>query len=58
MNIDGALREWFQHGRDKYELRRQQMIQVAEKAQLSHMCSELQITYDQRLAMFKEKYDC
>jgi len=58
MNIDGALREWFQHGRDKYELRRQQMIQVAEKANLSHMCSELQITYDQRLDMFKEKYDC
>lgn len=56
MNIDGALREWFQYGRDKYELRREQMTQVASKAGISHMCGELGVTYDQRLDLFREKY--
>jgi hypothetical protein len=56
MNIDGALREWWQYGRDVYELRRSQMIQVAKEAGISHMCQELSVTYDKRLEMFKEKY--
>lgn len=56
MNIDGALREWWQYGRDMYELRREQMTQVAKEAGISHMCQELSVTYDKRLEMFREKY--
>jgi hypothetical protein len=56
MNIDGALREWWQYGRDVYELRREQMTQVAKEAGISHMCQELSVSYDKRLEMFKEKY--
>jgi len=56
-NIDGALREWWQYGRDMYEKRRAQMTRVAQRAGISHMCNELERTYDDRLAMFKEKYE-
>ena len=53
----GALREWWQYGRDMYEKRRAQMTRVAQRAGISHMCNELERTYDDRLAMFKEKYE-
>jgi hypothetical protein len=56
MNIDGALREWFQYGKETYESRRAQMIQVADRAGISHMCGELGVTYEKRLDDFKEKY--
>jgi hypothetical protein len=55
-NIDGALREWFAHGRETYELRRQQLRKVAEESDLTGACRELDITYDDRITAFKEKY--
>lgn len=57
MNIDGALREWWQYGKETYEMRRQQMTQVASKAKISHMCTQLDVSYEDRLALFKEKYE-
>lgn len=57
MNIDGALREWWQYGPEMYEKRRAQMQKVAQRAGITHMCDELDTTYAARLAMFKEKYD-
>lgn len=57
MNIDGALREWWQYGPEMYEERRAQMQRVAQRAGLTHMCSELDVSFETRLAMFKEKYD-
>lgn len=56
-NIDGALREWFAHGRETYEMRRKQMIEIAERTNLRHGCSELDMTYDMALARFCQKYD-
>lgn len=56
MNIDGALREWWQHGRGLYEKRRMQMTEVAQRTGISHMCTELGVSYDMRLNLFKEKY--
>lgn len=55
-NIDGGLREWFAHGREVYELRREQMREVAEKAEISHITRELDITFDDRVDKYKEKY--
>ena len=55
-NIDTALREWFNHGRDVYEARRQQMREVAVKADISHMCTLLDDTYEDRVADWKHKY--
>jgi hypothetical protein len=57
MNIDGALREWWQYGKEMYEMRREQMTRVAEKANITHMCTELSVSYEDRLALFKEKYE-
>lgn len=55
-NIDGALREWWHYGREKYDMRRDQMRSVASKANISHLCGGLEITYDEHLESFKEKY--
>ncbi|APG78893.1 hypothetical protein 1 [Beihai picorna-like virus 1] len=56
-NIDGALREWWQYGKQRYEMRRDQMREVATRAGISHLCNELEVTYEQRMEDFKEKYD-
>jgi hypothetical protein len=56
MNIDGALREWWQYGREMYEMRRAQMTEVAQRAGVSHMCTELGVSYDMRMDLFREKY--
>jgi hypothetical protein len=55
-NIDGALREWFNHGREVYELRRAQMKKVAEEHGISHGCNLLESTYDDRLAVWRNRY--
>lgn len=56
-NIDGGLREWFPHGREVYEKRREQMQRVAERADIIHGCSLVHETYDDRLQKWKEKYE-
>ena len=53
-NIDGALREWFFHGREVFEHRRKQMKQIAEVHDLP--CRTLEDDYDSRVAEWKLKY--
>lgn len=55
-NIDGGLREWFSHGRDVYEKRREQMIEVAKRADIIHGCNVVHEKYDDRLQQWKQKY--
>jgi hypothetical protein len=55
-NIDGALREWFNHGREVYEKRRAQMIDVADRAGIKHGCTVIHETYDDRLKAWKDRY--
>ena len=56
-NIDGALREWFAYGRDHYEMRREQMLEVAKRADIAHGCTVLYESYDDRLQTWKERYE-
>lgn len=55
-NIDGGLREWFYHGPVIYETRREQMKEVAAQTDLTHMCGELDITYDMRVSKWYATY--
>lgn len=66
-NIEGALREWFHHGREKFEYRHKQMIEIAEKANLQNLSTDvnedtgivmntLYDDYDMRLSHFKKKH--
>ena len=55
-NIDGALREWFNHGKEVYEKRRSQMQEVAKRAEITHMCQLLSSTYEDRLEDWKGRY--
>ncbi len=56
INIDGALREWFNHGPEVYEMRRKQMKEVANKCNLSHLCFNLDKTYQNCVDEWIEKY--
>jgi len=55
-NIDGALREWWQHGKEVYELRRKQMKEVAFKCGMSDSCNMLTESYEDRLKHFQIRY--
>lgn len=48
-NIDTALREWFNHGEELYEKRRAQMLEIATKCEISHMCTLLHDSYNDRV---------
>lgn len=60
-NIDGALREWFMHGKDVYEKRRTEMQLVAQDivndVPVASLCRELDVTYEDRVEAWKAKYD-
>jgi hypothetical protein len=53
-NIDGALREWFFHGREVFEMRREQMQEVSARADLP--CRTLDEDFDHRVKVWKDKY--
>lgn len=55
-NIDGALREWFCHGRENYDKRLTEMRKVAELAGISHVCTELNVSFDDRVERWKYNY--
>lgn len=54
-NIDGALREWFFHGRDIFEERRAQMKLVADMSGVFPLT--LSDDYNDRLSAWRQKYD-
>lgn len=54
-NIDGALREWFFHGRETFEFRRAQMQEIASRTGM--LCSTLDQDFDDRVAEWKAKYE-
>jgi hypothetical protein len=53
INIDGALREWFNHGKSIYETRRAQMQKIASTHNLEQQCVMLHRTYDECVALWK-----
>lgn len=53
-NVDGALREWFFHGREVFETRRKQMQEIARRADLP--CRTLDEDFDDRVEQWKHKY--
>jgi hypothetical protein len=54
--IGSALTEWFLYGREKYEDRRAQMKEVAERHGLTEMVHGLDLDYDDRVAKFRLTY--
>lgn len=55
-NIDGALMEWFNHGKNTYESMRGKMREVAKRAGISHMCAGLDMSYEDRIENWHENY--
>lgn len=55
-NLDSALFEFFCHGRDEYEIRRSQLIQIAEDAKLTSQCRNLDKNFDHWVAVWRNKY--
>jgi hypothetical protein len=56
LNIDTALREWANHGERVYEMRRLQMQEVARETGITHLCTQLVVTYEDSVLEWKEKY--
>merc|ERR1711937_181969 len=56
-NIDGALREWWQHGKEVYEKRREQMKVVAQRCGMTDSCKMLGESYEDRLKHFDIRYN-
>jgi hypothetical protein len=55
-NIDSSLHDWFYYGREVFELRREQLRQVAADAGIEHLCPSLETSYDKRVAHWRHKY--
>jgi len=55
-NIDGALREWWNHGPEVYELRRAQMQQIAFEHEIHDFCRMLNESYEDGLVHFNQRY--
>lgn len=55
-NIDSALLEWFHHGEDVYNMRREQMSKICARAELSHISRGIHLSYDERVAKWHEEY--
>jgi hypothetical protein len=56
LNIDTALREWANHGREVYEMRRSQLREVAHRADITHLCTQLDVDFDESVLDWKCKY--
>jgi hypothetical protein len=55
-NVGGAAREFFFHGPEVYELRRQQLVLVAERHNILPLCPDLFLSFEDRLNEWKDKY--
>jgi len=55
-NIDTALREWFYHGKTIYEARRAEMQTVATRANISHGCPMLSVSFAEQCEKWKKTY--
>lgn len=56
VNIDGALRDSFAHGRIFYEDYRTKLRRVAQKTGVESWSSELSVDYDQAIVRWKDRY--
>jgi len=56
LNVDTALREWFNHGEEIYEQRRKELKEIALKTDIEHMCLGLDLTYDERVIDWEDRY--
>nr|ULG00120.1 MAG: nonstructural polyprotein [Salisharnavirus sp.] len=53
--MEGAMHEWFAHGREVYEKRRQQMEEVCLRAHLT--IPSVKVSFDERVAHWKQQYN-
>jgi hypothetical protein len=52
--IEGAMHEWFAHGRSVYEMRQKQMKRVCNRVGLP--VPAVDVTFDERVSHWKDKY--
>jgi hypothetical protein len=56
VNIDSSLHDWFYYGRDMFEFRKEQLRAIAYNAGILHLCRGFDISYDQRVLRWNQKY--
>jgi hypothetical protein len=55
-NIDGVIRDAFFHGRQKYEYWRSLMKTLAQRSNLTHKCTLLNSSFDDKVHDWKMRY--
>lgn len=55
-NIDSSLHDWFYYGRDMFEFRKSQLLEVACSADILHLCRGFDVSYDERVSRWNLKY--
>lgn len=57
LNIDTAIREFFNHGREVYEDKRRILQRIADRANIRAFCTEIDVPFDERAYAWREKYE-
>jgi len=57
LNVDTAVREFFNHGREVYEEQRALLRRIAKESGIDSFCTELHIPFDERVNMWRYRYD-
>jgi hypothetical protein len=55
--LDDAIRDYMFYGREMYEKRQSQLKEAAILAKIDHGCTQLDVTYDDALVRWVEKYN-
>jgi hypothetical protein len=55
-NIESSLHDWFYYGREVFEDRKSKLQQVATECEILHLCPALEISYDERVDRWRQKY--
>lgn len=55
-NIESSLHDWFYYGREIFEQRKAQLLDVARECKIEHLCPSLQVSYDKRVNHWRHKY--
>lgn len=55
-NIESSLHDWFFYGKDVFEDRREKLSIVAKDCGIIHLCPALELTYEERVNRWKQKY--
>lgn len=56
VNIDSSLHDWFYYGYDTFMYRRSQLLEIAVRTNIVHLCRGFDLSYEDRVLRWNQKY--